>query len=68
MNAGYFQKTEEQPDIRPAEKPKRIKRTWYVSEETDRMLKRIQLSRYEETGTEPELSDLVEEAIKKLAS
>ena len=68
MNAGYFQKTEEQSAIQPAEKPKRIKRTWYISEDTDRLLKRMQLQRYEDTGTQPELSDLVEEAIKNLAS
>lgn len=70
--AGYFQKTEpsEQRDIQLDEQPavKRLKRTWYVTPETDRLLKRMQLQRYEETGQQPELSDLVDEAIKKLAS
>ncbi len=79
----YFQKTDEgvpelseqeevrtskQFDVHNPERPRRLKRTYYVREETDRILKKVQMARYEETGREPELSDLVDEAIRKLAS
>ena len=80
MGAGYFRLTEHQPsehldsktaehlNTMPAEQPKRVKRTYYLSADADRLLKRVQFARYEETGKQPELSELVEEAILAFAS
>ena len=71
----YFQRTSEgvpemseQEDVptSPQKKPKRTKRTYYLPDEVIISLGELQLKRHRETGTKPEASELVEEAIRKL--
>jgi hypothetical protein len=71
----YFQRTSEgvpelseQKDGQTShqEKPKRTKRTYYLPDEVIISLGELQLRRHRETGTKPEASELVEEAIRKL--
>ena len=50
----------------PGDKPKRAKVTVYLPTDVDVRLRRIQLARYEKTGSRPDLSELVEEAVRKL--
>lgn len=43
--------------------PKRVKKTVYISRDADVLLTQLQLDVLKETGTKPELSELVNEAI-----
>jgi hypothetical protein len=75
--ASYFQKTDaqtlERSGVQASERPvtekkDRAKLTIYVPKEVDVRLRELQLGRLRETGTKPELSALVAEAITLLVN
>jgi hypothetical protein len=51
---------------RDREKIKRIKRTFYLEPDLVLLLDEMQLAEHRQTGTKPELSNLVSEAIRLL--
>ena len=69
VSDGYFQSTEPagKTFISPDSEIKRTKRTYYLPDDVLLLLREVQLRRYRELGTEPELSDLVAEGIRRLA-
>ena len=64
-----FTKTggEDEPAVEEPTLP-RQKRTYHIPSDVVLLLNEIQLSEYRKTGEKPELSDLVAEAIRQLAS
>lgn len=76
----YFRRTDEgvpelsgHPAVEPVERRevptvRRVKRTWYVPHDVVIALDRLQLEEFERTGTKPELSNLVAEAITLLVT
>ena len=68
VSAGLFDRTDaEEPEgPQPAEvKSPRRKRTYHLSDETVLLLGDLQATEHRRTGTKPELSDLVDEAIRQ---
>jgi hypothetical protein len=57
----------ESPAVQTAEQPQRTKRTYYLPNDVILMLGEMQLQRHRETGKKPEVSEIVEEAIRRLA-
>ncbi len=47
-------------------RPKRTKRTFYLPDDVILSLGEIQLARHRQSGSKPELSEIVEEAIRNL--
>ncbi len=66
---GIFSKTGgDESEVEELPTVPRKKRTYYIPDDVVLMLNEVQMSEYRKTGEKPELSDLVAEAIQKLAA
>lgn len=68
MSSGLFDRTDEPEPAKPAavEKPARVKRTFHLDRDAVLLLEELQVQRHRATGSKPELSHLVTEAIRLL--
>ena len=69
MSSQLFERTDEPGSIKPAvvEKPSRVKRTFHLDRDAVLLLEELQVKRHRTTGSKPELSHLVTEAIRLLS-
>ncbi len=56
--------TPSSPAVQTAEQPTKIKRTYYLPTDVAILLDRIQIEEFQRTGTKPELSAIVADAIR----
>ncbi len=68
VSSRLFERTDEPDPVKPAvvEKPARVKRTFHLDRDAVLLLEELQVQRHRATGSKPELSQLVTEAIRLL--